>query len=114
MWSRSHLDKVLALVNEWVVSAQGHLPLVQAVHAGLAPGPLLLVCPKEPVPNDKHAPVVAAGVIAGVVHPVVGGRVHDPLDRAQAPDELRVDPELVQGVDGSEVEVHLREALARR
>jgi hypothetical protein len=41
-----------------------------------------------------------------VVHAVVGGRVEDPLERSQPPDEPRVNPELVERVEGRDREEH--------
>ncbi|MND95074.1 hypothetical protein D3C80_873160 [compost metagenome] len=51
---------------------------------------------KQPIPDDEHPGEVAVYVfgVAGVVHPVVGGGVEDPLQPAQLAHHLGVDEEL--------------------
>ena len=51
---------------------------------------------KQPIPDDQHPGEVAVYVfgVAGVVHPVVGGGVEDPLQPAELAYHLGVDEEL--------------------
>ncbi len=51
---------------------------------------------KQPVPDDEHSGEVAIDIVgvAGVVHPVVGGGVEDPLQPAKLAHHLGVDEEL--------------------
>ena len=57
--------------------------------------------PEQAVPDDQDAAEVAVEilVVAGVVHPMVRGRVEHPLERPESTDELGMDEELVAEAD---------------
>ena len=65
---------------------------------------------EQAVPHDQDPAVVAVDVfrVAAVVHAVVRRRVEDPFQRAEPADRARVDPELVERVDGRHGQEHQR------